>query len=201
MAKLYFYYSSMNAGKSSNLLQSSFNYQERGMNTLLYTASVDDRYGLGVIRSRIGLEAKARVFDGTTDLFEEVKEAKEKEHINCLLVDEAQFLNKAQVFQLARVADELRIPVLAYGLRTDFQANLFEGSQYLLGLADELKELKTICFCGKKAIMNLRVDENGSAVREGAQTVIGGNSSYIALCRKHHRNMMEGGILPPEAFK
>ena len=201
MAKLYFYYSSMNAGKSSNLLQSSFNYQERGMNTLLYTASVDDRFGLGVIRSRIGLEAKARMFDGETDLYEEVKDAKAQDHINCLLVDEAQFLNKAQVFQLARIADELRIPVLAYGLRTDFQANLFEGSQYLLGLADELKELKTICFCGKKAIMNLRVDENGSAVREGEQTVIGGNSSYIALCRKHHREMMEGGTLPPEAFK
>lgn len=171
------------------------------MNTLLYTASVDDRYGLGVIRSRIGLEAKARMFNAQTDLFEEVKAAKDEEAINCLLVDEAQFLNKAQVFQLARIADELRIPVLTYGLRTDFQANLFEGSQYLLGIADELKELKTVCFCGKKAIMNLRVDENGNAIKEGEQTVIGGNSSYIALCRKHHREMMQGGTLPPEAFQ
>ncbi|MFZ5608482.1 MAG: thymidine kinase [Pseudomonadota bacterium] len=185
MAKLYFYYSSMNAGKSSNLLQSSFNYRERGMRTLLFTAAIDDRFGSGVIRSRIGLEAKAKIFDGASRLYEEVAAALEEGPIACVLVDEAQFLGRDQVFDLARVCDELNVPVLAYGLRTDFQAELFEGSRYLLGLADELRELKTICPCGKKATMNLRLDSEGRAVREGAQTEIGGEDRYIALCRKH----------------
>ncbi len=185
MAKLYFYYSAMNAGKSTALLQSSFNYRERGMNTLLFTAAIDERYGPGIIRSRIGIEKNALMFDPDTDMFEAVAKELETTEIHCALIDEAQFLNRAQVFALARVADELGIPVLCYGLRTDFQAELFEGSKHLLALADELVELKTICPCGRKATMNLRIGEDGKAVKEGAQKVIGGNESYIALCRKH----------------
>jgi len=185
MAKLYFYYSAMNAGKSTTLLQSSFNYRERGMETLLFTAALDERYGKGIIKSRIGIEDGARTFGPETDLFAEVRGVWADGDLHCVLVDEAQFLTRHQVLQLARVADELSIPVICYGLRTDFQANLFEGSQHLLALADELKELKTICPCGKKATMNLRVDETGRAVRKGEQTEIGGNERYIALCRKH----------------
>ncbi len=185
MAKLYFYYSAMNAGKSTALLQSSFNYRERGMNTLLFTAALDERYGPGIIRSRIGIEKKALMFDPDTDMFEAVAKELKTSEIQCALIDEAQFLNREQVFALGRVADELGIPVLCYGLRTDFQAELFEGSKHLLALADELVELKTICPCGRKATMNLRIGEDGKAVKEGAQKVIGGNESYIALCRKH----------------
>lgn len=185
MSKLYFYYSSMNAGKSMTLLQSSFNYRERGMETMLYTAALDDRYGTGVIASRIGLECDANIFMDSSDLFAEISTELDKRSLNCILIDEAQFLTKAQVFQLAKVCDTLKIPVLAYGLRTDFQAELFEGSKYLLGLADELKELKSICACGRKAIMNLRVDDKGHVIREGEQTEIGGNDRYIVLCRKH----------------
>ena len=185
MAKLYFYYSAMNAGKSTTLLQSSFNYRERGMNTLLFTAKLDKRYGEGKITSRIGLQEEADTFDSETDLFSIIGKKAPADGTNCVMIDEAQFLSRAQVFQLARVCDELHIPVLCYGLRTDFQANLFEGSANLLALADELKELKTICDCGKKASMNLRMDEKGNAVKEGAQKVIGGNDSYVALCRKH----------------
>lgn len=185
MAKLYFYYSSMNAGKSTTLLQSSFNYQERGMGTMLFTAAIDDRYGVGKIVSRIGLEAKAYPFEGTTDLYREVTKELKKRKLNCILVDEAQFLTRDQVFQLAAVCDKIGIPVLTYGLRTDFQANLFEGSMHLLALADELKELKTICKCGSKAMMNLRVDESGKAIKKGDQTEIGGNDRYEVLCRKH----------------
>lgn len=185
MAKLYFYYSSMNAGKSTTLLQSSFNYQERGMDTMLFTAAVDDRYGVGKIKSRIGLEAEAYPFEKTTDIYQEVTKELKIRKLNCVLVDEAQFLTRDQVFQLALVCDKIGIPVLSYGLRTDFQANLFEGSMHLLALADELKELKTICKCGSKAMMNLRVDENGKPVKVGAQTDIGGNDRYEVLCRKH----------------
>lgn len=192
MAKLYFYYSSMNAGKSSNLLQSSFNYRERGMETLLFTAAIDDRFGKGIIRSRIGLEAEALMFDADTDIAAAVAEERGRRKVDCVLVDEAQFLTRAQVLQLAYLADEENIPVLAYGLRTDFQANLFEGSQYLLGLADELRELKTICPCGKKATMNLRLDAGGNTVKEGQQTEIGGNDRYIALCRKHFLERIKG---------
>ena len=184
MAKLYFYYSSMNAGKSTLLLQSAFNYQERGMSTLLFTAEVDDRYGIGLIKSRIGLEADAQVFNSETNLYEEIRRIKESRGVNCVLIDEAQFLNRTQVFQLAAVCDELHIPVLTYGIRTDFQANLFEGSMHLLALADELKELKTICTCGRKATMNLRVDAEGNAIQDGEQTDIGGNDRYVALCRR-----------------
>lgn len=185
MAKLYFYYSAMNAGKSTALLQSSFNYRERGMNTLLFTAAIDQRYGRGIISSRIGIEKNALMFDPDTDMFGSVATELEKAEVRCVLIDEAQFLSRAQVFALGRVADELSIPVLCYGLRTDFQAELFEGSMHLLALADELVELKTICPCGRKATMNLRIGEDGKAIKEGAQKVIGGNESYIALCRKH----------------
>ena len=185
MAKLYFYYSAMNAGKSTALLQSGFNYRERGMNTLLFTAAIDQRYGRGIISSRIGIEKNALMFDPDTDMFGTVATELEKAEVHCVLIDEAQFLSRAQVFALGRVADELSIPVLCYGLRTDFQAELFEGSMHLLALADELVELKTICPCGRKATMNLRIGEDGKAIKEGAQKVIGGNESYIALCRKH----------------
>lgn len=186
MAKLYFYYSSMNAGKSTTLLQSSFNYQERGMETMLFTAAVDDRYAPGRITSRIGLEAEATMFDTGTDIRAAVDAERARRPLHCILVDEAQFLSRDQVWQLAGICDELRIPVLAYGLRTDFQANLFEGSAQLLAVADVLVELKTICECGAKATMNLRVDAEGRAVRQGAQTEIGGNDRYVALCRRHY---------------
>ncbi|MEP3247583.1 MAG: thymidine kinase [Sneathiella sp.] len=187
MAKLYFYYSTMNAGKSTTLLQSSFNYEERGMRTLLLTAAFDDRYAVGKITSRIGLEAEANLFDDKTDLLEMAKEELSRRRIDCIMVDESQFLSKDQVFQLSEVADELKIPVLCYGLRTDFQGNLFEGSTHLLAWADELKELKTICHCGSKATMVIRVDENGDPIREGAQKEVGGNDRYVALCRKHFK--------------
>ncbi|KPF91526.1 thymidine kinase [Novosphingobium sp. AAP83] len=191
MAKLYFYYASMNAGKSTNLLQAEFNYRERGMATMLWTASIDDRGGDRAIESRIGLHAEAYRFDRTTDLWESVHSASAVEPLSCVLVDEAQFLSKAQVWQLARVADEGSIPVLCYGLRTDFQGELFEGAGALLGIADSLVELKAVCHCGRKATMNLRVDESGAAVRAGAQTEIGGNDRYVALCRKHFSEAMQ----------
>ncbi|WP_327751640.1 thymidine kinase [Sphingobium sp. SJ10-10] len=185
MAKLYFYYSSMNAGKSTTLLQSSFNYRERGMETMLWTAAIDDRYGQGRIVSRIGLEAQAHLFDAATDLFQSVEARQAETPLSCVLIDEAQFLNTDQVWQLAAVCDRLGIPVLCYGIRTDFQGRLFEGSAALLGLADTLTEIKTICECGRKAIMNLRVDGKGRPIREGEQTEIGGNDRYVALCRRH----------------
>jgi len=185
MAKLYFYYASMNAGKSTNLLQSSFNYRERGMETMLYTAAVHDRLGFGVIDSRIGLQTDANVFDPETDIRAAVEAELKKRGLHCILIDEAQFLTRSQVLQLASICDDLGIPVLAYGLRTDFQANLFEGSAALLALADTLVELKAVCECGRKATMNLRVDAGGKAVNRGAQTEIGGNDRYVALCRRH----------------
>ena len=185
MAKLYFYYASMNAGKSTTLLQADFNYRERGMETMLWTAALDDRYDTGVITSRIGLQADAHKFTPDTDLWAEVTAENATRPIACLLLDEAQFLTRDQVLQLARLADEANIPVVAYGLRTDFQAELFPGSAALLGIADTLVELKAVCDCGRKATMNLRVDADGRAVKEGAQTEIGGNDRYVALCRKH----------------
>ena len=192
MAKLYFYYASMNAGKSTTLLQASFNYRERGMRTMVFTAAIDDRFRPGVITSRIGIEAEANMFEAATDM----RAAVEAEHrvmpLACVLVDEAQFLTKLQVFQLAGVADDLGIPVLAYGLRTDFRAELFEGSKCLLALADVLVELKAVCACGRKATMNLRIDAEGDAVREGAQTEIGGNDRYVALCRRHFMEQWRG---------
>lgn len=184
MAKLYFYYASMNAGKSSHLLQADFNYRERGMATMLWTAALDSRSG-GQVKSRIGLESEAHKFAPDTDLWAAVSAANAVQPLDCVMVDEAQFLTPQQVWQLARLADEGGIPVLCYGLRTDFQGELFPGSAVLLGIADALVELKAVCHCGRKATMNLRVDEGGAAVRQGQQTEIGGNDRYVALCRKH----------------
>lgn len=185
MAKLYFYYASMNAGKSTTLLQADFNYRERGMRTLLFTAALDDRSGAGRIASRIGLDTAAVGFAADTDLRLHVEREMDHGPVHCVLVDEAQFLSGAQVDQLAAVADVLGIPVLAYGLRTDFRGNLFPGSARLLALSDALVEIKSVCRCGRKATMNLRVDGEGRAVADGAQTEIGGNDRYVALCRRH----------------
>ena len=185
MAKLYFYYAAMNAGKSTTLLQADFNYRERGMETMLWTAAHDDRAGTGTIGSRIALSAPAYTYSPQLDLFEAIGEELKKRELHCVLVDEAQFLTRDHVLQLCRVTDELNIQVLCYGLRTDFQANLFEGSAALLALADALVELKAVCECGRKATMNLRVDAEGHAVAAGAQTEIGGNDRYVALCRRH----------------
>ena len=190
MAKLYFYYSSMNAGKSTILLQSSYNYQEMGMRTMLFTAALDDRYGTRKISSRIGLEAEADLFGRDDDLYAQVERRHKQEGIACVLVDEAQFLTKGQVEQLTDVADHLSIPVIAYGLRTDFQGQLFPGSERLLAIADEMREVKTICRCGKKATMVLRLDENGRAVKDGEQVVIGGNNRYVSVCRTHWKAAM-----------
>ena len=184
MAKFYFNYSTMNAGKSTTLLQSSFNYEERGMQTMLFTAALDDRYEVGKITSRIGLEAQASLFTEDTDLFKAVEKELENRTVNCVMVDESQFLSKEQVYQLSEITDKLNIPVLAYGLRTDFQGNLFEGSQYLLAWADELRELKTICHCGKKATMVIRVDQEGNPVREGAQKEVGDTGRHTGHCRR-----------------
>ncbi len=185
MAKLYFYYASMNAGKSTTLLQADFNYRERGMATMLWTAALDHRSDEQAIESRIGLGADAHRYAANTDLWVRVTVAHAVQPLACVLVDEAQFLSKNQVWQLARLADEAGLPVLCYGLRTDFQGELFPGSAALLGIADALVELKAVCHCGRKATMNLRVDESGAAVKAGAQTEIGGNDRYVALCRKH----------------
>ncbi len=192
MAKLYFYYSSMNAGKSTALLQSSYNYRERGMNTLIMAPQFDDRYGVGRVTSRIGLEAAATTFSDTDNLFEIVTTCCDEDPLHCVLIDEAQFLTKEQVFQLGQVSDKLDIPVLAYGIRTDFQGEPFEGSKYLLAWSDNLKELKAICHCGSKATMVIRLDENGNAVTKGSQVEIGGNDRYISMCRKHFKDNFYG---------
>lgn len=184
MAKLYFHYSTMNAGKSTLLLQASYNYRERGMDTLLLAASVDDRAGVGRIASRIGIAEPATVFDSTTDLFELVAAGGAPA---CVFVDEAQFLAGAQVWQLARVADDLGIPVMCYGLRVDFRGELFPGSAALLALADDLREVRTICHCGRKATMVVRRGPDGRALTEGAQVQVGGNEIYVSLCRRHWR--------------
>ena len=187
MAKLYFYYSSMNAGKSTALLQSSYNYRERGMNTLVMAPKLDDRYGAGKVTSRIGIETDATVFEKDDDLLAVVEQQSRNEPLHCVLIDEAQFLTRDQVFQLSDVTDKLNIPVLAYGLRTDFQGEPFEGSKYLLAWSDNLKELKAICHCGSKATMVLRLDGEGNAVTVGSQVEIGGNDRYISMCRKHFK--------------
>ena len=185
MAKLYFSYAAMNAGKSTILLQASHNYRERGMNTLLLTARLDDRVGEGRIGSRIGLESAAFVFDGETDMTALVTTENASAPLACIMVDEAQFLTDAQVWQLASIADEIGIPVMCYGLRTDFQGNMFPGSARLLAIADVLREIRTICHCGRKATMVVRQDNEGRVIREGAQVEIGGNERYISLCRRH----------------
>jgi len=188
MAKLHFYFSAMNAGKTTTLLQSNYNYQERGMETLLFIPAIDTRHAEGVVSSRIGLTSEALAFEQTFNFFEYVRDFIKKTPINCVLIDEAQFLTKEQVLQLTHIVDELKIPTLTYGLRSDFRGEPFEGSQYLLAWAEELSEIKTICHCGRKATMNARMDENGKILREGDQIEIGGNDRYIALCRKHFMN-------------
>jgi thymidine kinase len=193
MAKLYFYYSAMNAGKTTVLLQSAHNYRERGMRPLLFTPRLDDRYRSGTITSRIGLEAEAIAFNAGDDLFEAVQGELDSSNVHCVLVDEAQFLNRDQVYQLTEVVDRLGIPVLCFGLRTDFQGELFEGSRHLLAWADELQELKTICHTGRKATMVVRVDENGYALREGSQVEIGGNDRYVSVCRREFKKVFFGG--------
>jgi len=189
MAQLYFYYSAMNAGKSTMLLQSSHNYHERGMQTLLFSPRIDDRHKVGSIHSRIGLESTAIAFGREDNLLIEVKKSQKElaESIACILIDEAQFLSREQVGQLTDICDKLNIPVLAYGLRTDFRGELFEGSRYLLALADNLVEIKTVCHCGRKATMNLRIDNHGEVVSEGHQVLIGGNDAYVSTCRRHFK--------------
>ena len=200
MAKLYFYYSARNAGKTTTLLQSAHNYRERGMRTLFLTPRLDDRGGRGgVDASRIGLRADGTAFDRDTDL-ERLVGADLLAHgpLGCVLVDEAQFLSRAQVWQLSEVVDRMRIPVLCYGLRTDFRGELFEGSQYLLAWADELQEIKTICHSGKKATMNVRVDAQGRAVQDGPQVEIGGNERYVSVSRPEFKKVMRGeGTIEP----
>lgn len=185
MAKLYFSYSSMNAGKSTILLQAAYNYRERGMAALLLTAALDDRAGRGRIASRIGLAAEADLFEATTDLAAHIHTRRSEGPLDCVFVDEAQFLTEAQVWQLASVADDMGIPVMCYGLRTDFQGRLFPGSAALLALADTLREVKTICWCGRKATMVARLDGSGRIVEQGEQVVIGGEDRYVSLCRRH----------------
>jgi thymidine kinase len=187
MAKLYFYYSAMNAGKSTLLLQSSYNYRERGMQTLILQPETDNRFGLGKVASRIGLSADAKTFRFSANLYQAVDQQLASGRLDCILVDEAQFLTEAQVRQLSDVCDFLEIPVLCYGLRTDFQGNLFEGSRQLLAWADSLIEVKTICHCGRKATMVLRIGPSGHAVREGDQVQIGGNDRYTSVCRRHFK--------------
>ena len=188
MAQIYFYYSAMNAGKSTVLLQSAYNYKERGIHTLEFKPRLDDRADEGKITSRIGLEAPAHAFEPDDDLFKIISTEHDQRPVGCVLVDEAQFLSKDQVHQLTEICDRLDIPVLAYGLRTDFQGNLFEGSRWLLGWADNMVEIKTICHCGRKAIMVLRIGADGKPVSEGAQIEIGGNARYVSVCRRHFKD-------------
>ncbi len=202
MAKLYFYYSAMNAGKTTTLLQSAHNYRERGMRVLILTPALDDRAGSGRVASRIGLHAQGTAFHADADLQRLVEvDIARHGHLHCVLVDEAQFLTKAQVWQLTEVVDALRIPVLCYGLRTDFRGELFAGSQHLLAWADEISEIKTICHSGSKATMTVRVDANGRAVQDGPQVEIGGNDRYVSVSRAEFKKVMrgEGSIEPLQA--
>ncbi len=187
MAKLYFNYSTMNAGKSTVLLQASYNYLERGMQTYLLTASFDDRGGAGMIASRIGIEAKADTYTSSDDLYEKIATRLGRGPCACILVDEAQWMTREQVWQLARAVDDLGVPVMCYGLRVDFRGELFPGSATLLALADEMREIRTICHCGRKATMVIRTDSDGNALTEGAQIEVGGNDRYVSLCRRHWR--------------
>ena len=190
MAKLYFYYSAMNAGKSTALLQSNHNYRERGMNTIVFTPMVDTRFGEGVVKSRIGIETAAISVTPDEDLLAYVRREALQQQIHCILIDEAQFLTRDQVFQLGEVCDRLDVPVLAYGLRTDFQGELFPGSRYLLAWADNLIEIKTVCHCGKKATMVVRMNEDGTPVADGEQVAIGGNELYVSTCRRHYKEAL-----------
>ena len=193
MAKLYFYYSTMNAGKTTVLLQSAYNYSERGMRPLLLSPGIDDRAGRGIIRSRVGIESPALAVGPDADPLHLVREQLEHGNVHCVLTDESQFFTRAQVYALTEIVDELHIPVLAFGLRTDFRGELFEGSRYLLAWADELRELKTICHTGSKATMVVRVDENGYAVTAGAQVEIGGNDRYVPVSRAEFKLVFHGG--------
>ena len=200
MAKLYFNYSTMNAGKSTILLQASHNYRERGMDTLLLTARLDDRAGEGRIASRSGIGEAATAYAPDDDLLALIEARLADGPLACVLVDEAQFLTKDQVWQLARAADDLGVPVMCYGLRVDFRGELFPGSAALLALADSLREVRTICWCGRKATMVVRTDAEGRVLTEGAQVEIGGNERYLSLCRRHWREAMLGqgaGLGPP----
>lgn len=190
MAKLYFNYSAMNAGKSTLLLQASYNYRERGMHTLLFIAALDERAGKGKIGSRIGLEAEAIPFSSDDNLYARIKQENDLRDIACVFVDEAQFMTEEQVWQLARTADRLNIPVMAYGLRTDFQGKLFPGSQALLAISDSLREIRTICECGRKATMVVRLGPDGKPLKDGAQICVGGNETYVSLCRRHWEEAM-----------
>ncbi|WP_116085902.1 thymidine kinase [Tropicimonas sp. IMCC34011] len=199
MAKLYFHYSTMNAGKSTILLQASYNYREQGMDTFLLTAGVDTRAGAGRIGSRIGISDAAEVFSEGDDLFARIGAEMEARPLACVFVDEAQFLSSDQVWQLARAVDDLNVPVMCYGLRTDFLGQLFPGSATLLALADEMREIRTICHCGRKATMVVRRDEDGQVARSGAQVQIGGNETYLPLCRRHFREAVGDRPTGPEA--
>lgn len=185
MAKLYFSYSAMNAGKSTTLLQASHNYRERGMHTMLLTAKLDQRSGEGKIGSRIGLQSSAAVFDDTTNMTTQISAEHNRQTIDCVLIDEAQFLTEDHVWQLSAIVDELGIPVMCYGLRTDFQGNMFPGSARLLAIADNIREIRTICHCGRKATMVVRQDASGRPILDGDQVEIGGNDKYVSLCRHH----------------
>ena len=191
MAKLYFHYSTMNAGKSTVLLQAAHNYRERGMKPYLLTAKFDHRAGDGRIASRIGIGVTADTFASDEDLFAKIEARKADGPLACVFIDEAQFLTEDQVWQLARVVDDLNVPIMCYGLRVDFRGKLFPGSATLLALADEMREVRTICHCGKKATMVVRQDENGTVLRDGAQVQIGGNETYVSLCRRHWRAAVE----------
>ena len=195
MAKLYFSYSAMNAGKSTLLLQASYNYRERGMHTLLFIAALDDRAGRGKIGSRIGLECEGIPFSADDDLYAHIAKEQKSRDIACVFVDEAQFMTEEQVWQLARTADRLNIPVMAYGLRTDFQGQLFPGSKALLAIADSLREIRTICECGRKATMVVRLGPDGRPLKDGAQICVGGNETYVSLCRRHWEEAM-GRVTP-----
>jgi len=190
VAQLYFYYSAMNAGKSTSLLQSAYNYKERGMESIIFTASIDNRYGKGKVTSRIGLSQDADIFSNDCDLFEIMQQKLTDGPIHCVLIDECQFLTKQQVKQLSQVVDQLKIPVLCYGLRTDFMGEPFEGSLYLMSWADKLIELKTVCHCGRKATMVVRTDSDGNALHSGSQVEIGGNERYVSMCRQHFSKLV-----------
>lgn len=194
MAKLYFHFSTMNAGKSTLLLQAAHNYIERGMVPFLMTAALDQRAGTGQIASRIGITMAAQVFDDQSNLFDVLQQRQGAGPVACVFIDEAQFLTPAQVWQLARAVDDLGVPVMCYGLRVDFRGELFPGSATLLALADEMREVRTICHCGKKATMVVRLGPDGNALRDGAQVQIGGNESYVSLCRKHWRDAMGDSV-------
>ena len=187
MAKLYFHYSTMNAGKSTVLLQASYNYRERGMDTYVLTAQFDNRAGKGRVASRIGISSEADTFAPGEDIYAKIEKRLQDGPVACIFIDESQFLEKDQVWQLARVVDDLGVPVMCYGLRVDFRGELFPGSSALLALADEMREVRTICHCGKKATMVVRIGPDGKALKEGAQVQIGGNETYVSLCRRHWR--------------